>query len=74
MNSFERRLAAVEEIRIPTAPRIRICVPPAELTEAEQDAWCDAKIAAEPDGGKGVRHIRIMFVRSSVPRHDERCS
>ena len=68
MTPFERRLAKLEEIRVPSATQCRVWVPPAGLTEAEQEAWCDAKIAAEPNGGKDVRHLRVVFVRTGVPR------
>ena len=68
MNPFERRLAKLEEIRVPSVPQCRVWVPPAQLTEAEQEAWCDAHIAAEPNGGKGAHHLRVMFVKAGSPR------
>ena len=66
MNPIERRLSKLEEIRVPSAPQCRVWVPPAGLTGAEQEAWCDARIAAEPNGGKGAQHLRVIFVRAAV--------
>ena len=64
MNPFERRLAKLEEVRAPSTPQCRVWVPPVELTEAEQEAWADAQIAAEPNGGKDAQHLRVLFVKA----------
>ncbi len=62
--------AELEEIRLPSAPQCRVWVPPAKLTEAEQEAWCDAKIAAEPNGGEGIMRTVDRSARpGSTPEH-----